>query len=349
MKENRKTRKAPKIAVITPAEKLASYQIGIRQPFELLRGQGAIQYTAYTEQTVTEQVIRESDVAVFLRNTSPAMLELMNTTKQLGKMTVYSIDDHFLHLPSNRGFGIIMTEPERRHTFVKLMKSADIVRVGSPYFAELIRRQYNPNVACIEAGVDLDWIDKAGPPTRNKRDFIIGYEGSYKEEDFEQVIPALHRVLKEYPHAVLEFHGFIPSSLAGHSQVVYFAGGHDYRKYLHILRQREWDIGIAPLQNTLYNRCKSNNKFREYSACGIPGIFSHMATYSYCVKHKETGLLVPHTTAGWYGGIKLLIENKNLRERIKHKSRQVVREHYSIAQSASKWLTLLDHLSLKEV
>jgi glycosyltransferase involved in cell wall biosynthesis len=343
------SRKTYRMLVITPAEKLASYQIGIRQPFELLKKQGAIHYAALTEQTVTEQAIQEADLVVFLRNTSPAMLDLMNTAKKLGKGTIYTIDDHFLHLPPNRGFGIAMTEPERRRTFVDLMKNANIVRVGSPYFAELIRREYNPNVACIEAGVDFDWIDKAGAPTRNKRDFIIGYEGSYKEEDFEPVIPALQRILREYPQAVLEFHGFIPNSFVGHSQVVYFAGGHDYKEYLHLLRRREWDIGLAPLQDTLYNRCKSNNKFREYSACGFPGIFSDVATYSYCIRHKETGLLVPHTTSGWYDGIKLLIEDSHLRERIKQQSGQTVREHYTMERCAANWLSLLDSMPTKGV
>lgn len=330
-----------RILVVTPSEKLASFQIGIRQPFDELKRRKAVEYRVHTELTATEQDVADAELVVFLRNTTPAALRLMNRARALGRGTVYSIDDHFLHLPPDRGFGIAMQEPERRDAFVQLMRRAKAVRVGSPYFAEQIRREYNRNVVCIEAGVDFDWIDRAGRKTRSDRYFTIGYQGSFKEDDFADVVPALRELLAKYPQVTLEFHGYAPARLLGHPQVVYFAGGHDYKPFLQLLARRAWDVGLAPLEDHLYNRCKSNNKFREYSACGIPGIYSDMPTYSYCVTNGETGLLVPHTKAGWYEGIERMIKDDALRGHIREQAGRAVRERYTIAECARRWLDLV--------
>jgi hypothetical protein len=327
------------VLVIPPSESLASYQIGIRQPLEELKRRGLVQYQTLEEDMVTDSQLSDFDTIVFLRNTSLRAYRLMNRAKQAGKQTVYSIDDHFLHLPPNRGFGAAMKEPERRATFIQFLSNAGLVRVGSPYFAEHIRSNFNPRVVCIEAGVDFAWIDQAddSPPVD---EIVIGYEGSVKEDDFAEVIPALKQVLKQYGRRVrLEFHNYIPESLKGLRRVTLLPGGHEYRAYLHVLASSGWCIGLAPLRETLYNCCKSNNKYREYSACGIAGIYSDIPTYSDCVADRETGLLVPHHTEGWLQGLQLLIENDRLREHIRTNARRKVRKRYTIERCADGWLT----------
>lgn len=45
------------------------------------------------------------------------------------------------------------------------------------------------------------------------------------------------------------------------------------------LKSLKIDIGLAPLEDNLFNRCKSNIKMLEYSALGIPGIYSNVTPY----------------------------------------------------------------------
>ncbi len=330
-----------KVLILAPSERLPSFQIGIRQPFEALCKQGLIDYKVMEEVDAAEQTFKDSEVIVFIRNTNKDAYTLLREANRLNKRTIYSIDDHFLHLP-NRGFGIAMLDPDRRETFTRFLREAQVVRVGSPYFARHIQENYNERTVCIQASVDFAWLDKSGEPTRSRQSLVIGYEGSYKEDDFEHVIPALLTIAEEYKHRIrLEFHGYIPSQLIGHPNAVYFTGGSDYRTFLHILARRAWDIGIAPLNDTLYNRCKSNNKFREYSACRIPGIFSNLPTYADCVSHEQTGILAEHRTEDWYHAIKRLIEDEPLRLHIKRKAYRYVKEHYTIARCAAQWEQLL--------
>ena len=54
-----------------------------------------------------------------------------------------------------------------------------------------------------------------------------------------------------------------------------------------------WAIGLAPLRDSAENRAKTNNKYREYAALGIPGIYSDMPVYASSVRHGETGDWLP--------------------------------------------------------
>ena len=60
-------------------------------------------------------------------------------------------------------------------------------------------------------------------------------------------------------------------------------------------RASAWDVAVAPLHDTAFNRCKSDLKFLEYAALGLPGIYSDVVPYKHAVRHEETGLLTENT------------------------------------------------------
>jgi tetratricopeptide (TPR) repeat protein len=51
------------------------------------------------------------------------------------------------------------------------------------------------------------------------------------------------------------------------------------------------DIGIAPLQDNPYNRCRSDVKFLEYASRGVVPVLSSLAPYKASVQQGETGFL----------------------------------------------------------
>ncbi|MEI2421731.1 hypothetical protein V6O07_15755, partial [Arthrospira platensis SPKY2] len=77
-----------------------------------------------------------------------------------------------------------------------------------------------------------------------------------------------------------------PESLTSFSNVVWepVAIG-EYAAYASYFGQQECDIFIAPLEDNLFNRCKSGLKFLEYSALGVPGVYSHLEPYQDLVQH----------------------------------------------------------------
>ena len=86
-----------------------------------------------------------------------------------------------------------------------------------------------------------------------------------------------------------------------------------YDRYLRRFSRAGYDIGLAPLPDDVFHRSKSNNKFREYGASRVAGIYSHNDAYSNCVEHEVSGLLVSNDAGHWYDALERLIEDEALR------------------------------------
>ena len=92
-----------------------------------------------------------------------------------------------------------------------------------------------------------------------------------------------------------------------------------------LIKERE---GYAP--GTEFHRCKHYNKYIEYAAWGIPGIYSAAEPYTQAVRDGENGLLCPNTEEGWYAAMARLIEDAALRRRLGETARREAETVYSI-------------------
>ncbi|GBF77510.1 hypothetical protein PA598K_06064 [Paenibacillus sp. 598K] len=328
----------PVDALVVSAGYIASMDIIIIQPFEALRRRGGFSYAIHEEGTVTREMIAAAHTIVFVRNVEPAALELLKVAHELGKRTIYVIDDNFLEIPPTSEVGRYYRDPERQEACRQFLTLAHIVKVDAPELGSYIEAVFNRPTMYFSASVDFEWLDGVERLPRQSGPLVIGYEGTSKEEEFAAVVPALRRILRYYGGFVsFEFIGYMPPGLEGLPNITYTEGGVDYRTFIRSLKQRAWDIGIAPLSTTLFNNGKTNNKLREYSACGIPGIYSDSPVYRPWVTHGENGYLVPHTEEGWYAGLCTMIDNPDLREQIRIQAETKARELFSLDNCADAW------------
>lgn len=332
----------PIALIITASKNLPTLKMMIYQPFDQLKIEGLYNFWVRAEDEVSREDIEQASVVIFVRNVEPGAYQHLETAHELGKRTIYCIDDNFLEIPESAQEYSYLVEPVRRETFVKFLTNAQLVHVNSEYFADHIRRNFNPQVVYFPATVDFEWLDQGVKPVRDDGQIVIGYEGTFKEDDFKEVVPAIKRILKKYGSKVkVEFFGYLPAALEGYPGIKHIPFEYDYRTFIHHLYGLTWDIGLAPLHDTLFNNCKTNNKFREYGACKIPGIYSNIHTYSSWVDHEETGYLVHHSKEGWYEGMKRMIEDPDLRLKIKEQAAVVSRENFSIGNCVENWKNLL--------
>ena len=98
-----------------------------------------------------------------------------------------------------------------------------------------------------------------------------------------------------------------------------------------------YDIGLAPMVDDDFHRAKTNNKFREYGASGIAGIYSDVPLYSAWIENDKTGLLVENLPEAWYAAMVRLIENPSLRQQIAQVARDKVKGLYSEEQFEQEW------------
>jgi hypothetical protein len=116
-----------------------------------------------------------------------------------------------------------------------------------------------------------------------------------------------------------------------------------YPEFVPWLRSRAsaWDIALAPLRDTEFNRSKSDLKFLEYAALGVPGVFSDVVPYRQTVADDTTGVLVANTTDAWCDAILQLARDVPRRERIATAAADDVREHRCLQHDAAAYVRLL--------
>lgn len=87
------------------------------------------------------------------------------------------------------------------------------------------------------------------------------------------------------------------------------------------------DINLAPLEDTLFNRAKSELKWFEAALVRVPTAASSIGAFSEMIKDGETGVLCGNTEKEWYEKLAELIENGAMREKIAQNSYQFVKQH----------------------
>jgi O-antigen biosynthesis protein len=110
-------------------------------------------------------------------------------------------------------------------------------------------------------------------------------------------------------------------------------------------RSRAWTIAVAPLQDASFNRHKSDLKYLEYAALGLPGIFSDVVPYRDSVRHEETGLLTENTTESWCAAILRLAFDPDLRERMAGAARSEVLRERCLRHDAAKYAGLIGDIA----
>ncbi len=116
-----------------------------------------------------------------------------------------------------------------------------------------------------------------------------------------------------------------------------------YPGFVNWITQQHWDIGIAPLADTPFNRCKSALKALDYVALGLPILASDSAVYHGSPADGQAGWLLPYDTDAWFVALAQLIRDDLLRRQLAARARDVARGGTLASQAVQRrgaWLAL---------
>ncbi len=323
----------PRILAVLPGF-IPSTMITVVKPLVNLHRAGRIVARIVLEQQAGRKDVDWADAIVFCRNTDPRHAPLLAAARSRGTPLIYDLDDNLFELPPDCEGLSGMRETSRQAMLEEYLRAAALVRVYAQPLADRVAA-LNPRVVQVFAPVDLSLV----PPLRETRPsgpIKIVYATSRTQDALCELFwPALERIVSRYAGRIeVHFWGCrpprpasgcpaAPPNIRHHGLIC------QYDRYLRRFSRAGYDIGLAPLPDDVFYRSKTNNKFREYGAAGIAGIYSHNAVYSQCVQNEVSGLLVANGTDHWHRAIERMIEDEALRTRIQQQARRYVREHYS--------------------
>ena len=305
-----------------------------------------------------------ADVVVFNRHYdigTNTLKNVMKYCKSQGKLVVYETDDLLDRLdPVNPMFQDMKGHIEQ----VKVMASeASVCTTTGPDIKRELSR-YNQNVQILPNCIDEDvWQLRKRGNARLK----IGWAGGSShaadlmividvikrlknELDFEFVIFGLadkewqahvERLTTRHEEQKKQFPLMKPA--AWYEAVVNLAEVLKDLEFTHIpfvkhelynktLSELNLDIGLCPIIDTTFNRCKSAIKFYEYAMVGTACLASKIPPYE-----AEVMYTAKNKFEDWYKKLKTLIINKEMREDLATQQRDWVIKHRNIRDVIKNW------------
>lgn len=145
----------------------------------------------------------------------------------------------------------------------------------------------------------------------------IGYfSGSLTHnDDFQMILPVLVRLMERYEKLQLHVVGELdlPSELKPWKERVISHPFVDWKELPGLISQV--DINLAPLEKSIFNEAKSENKWVEAALVKVPTVASRVGAFDRMIQDGKTGLLCTDETE-WEKNLSLLIENRKERRRI---------------------------------
>jgi len=291
-------------------------------------------------------LIREGDV-VFVQRDFPKHFDsfcvLVDKCRSYKKSIIFDLDDLLFELPEDHYDRLKYSFTPYLLPIYYAIQEADLVTVPTYALKEYLS-SINDNVVVLPNYLD-DQLWRPRYPTLKRNDkIIIGYVGTVTHyEDLRSISSSLLEVLETFRNNVeLRVWGFEPPpELSQHPSVSYSSLFHiSYPAFASWLQNTTFDVGIAPIRDNLFNRCKSGLKFLEYSVNGIASVAANLDPYNKVITNRYNGLLVD-SVEDWRVAIGRLIEDDSLRFKLAFHALETLKHSWTLSANIEHWLSVI--------
>lgn len=282
---------------------------------------------------VTASDLNLCDVLVMVRCCEDRELEMAQKCKKAGIKIVYVIDDDLLNVPDSIvGFEYFGLEKHKKN-LIEIMKFSDVLWSPNCNLIKKYGHFFKKSVL-----IDEPFVGEISSHKYNNEKVRIGFAGTSTHGMFINSFlgDVLKTIKNTYKDKVsIEFFGVKPDYIK-EIDGVYIPYQDNYEKYCNIMRERNWDIGLAPLEASEFTSCKYFNKYIEYSSYGIVGVYSNVEPFVFGIKDRINGILAENTVDSWIEAIKTLIEDKELLREISEFAQEELQTRFNVESVAEK-------------
>ena len=236
-----------------------------------------------------EEIIRISDVLILNNICDPDMLPFIKDRKARKKLTVYELGDDLCAIPPWNPLYFFYENKENLFLFKRLANYCDALQFSVPELRKLYG-YLNPNSAVFPNQI-LDVPSKRD--VGHYGEVIIGWGGSHgHHEDMAKVAePLIDWIISREnvslylmcSDPIWQLFDRLPSARKQRFKTGSLNAYYQFLNKIH--------IGLAPLNDTQFNRSRSDVKFLEYAIHEVVPVVQFLAPYASSVKHGETGFV----------------------------------------------------------
>lgn len=260
--------------------------------------------------------------------------------KKLNKKVIYDVDDLVIDTVYTDQIPYVQNmDSKNRQEYdenvkcmQRLLRMCDLAVTTTDVLADELKK-YVPEVyinrnTASEEMVQLSREALLTAKTKDKSVVRIGYfSGSITHNaDIEMILPALVEILEQYEETELHLAGEVdlPEELRKYRDRIVQTPFGDWRKLPQLIA--DVDINLAPLEDTIFNRAKSENKWVEAALVKVATIASDTGAFHDCIENGQTGVLCS-SLQEWRAGLQRLITDEIYRKRLAEQANRYCLEH----------------------
>ncbi|MDP9521003.1 hypothetical protein [Pseudomonas putida] len=273
------------------------------QPLDALNSEGLAEgLLAWNFLSPTELERYQPDSIILQRQVGDEQIEQMRRMHAFSKaFKVFELDDYLPNLP--------LKSVHRAHMPTDILRSirrglsyVDRFVVSTQPLAEAFAGLHD-DIRVVPNTLDTRYWKGLSALRRQSRKPRVGWAGGASHTGDLEVIADVVRELTNEVEWV--FFGMCPDKLRPY--VHEFHEGVSIEQYPAKLASMNLDLALAPVEQNLFNECKSNLRLLEYGACSFPVIASDLRCYQGYSDLPVT--LVKNRFRGWVDAIRMHISD----------------------------------------
>lgn len=267
------------------------------------------------------------------------------------KKLITECDDWIFDIPSyNVASNPYKPNSDKERLAFEQFHLSDAIIVSTSFLKESLLKMFpDKKIYVVPNAIDFDIWDNAKPDGKMeaKKEGVIriGYTGCGNHSgDLEIVKPVLLSLLDEFPNLeVIISAQFECFKDVNHPRFIVPGRWVNIMDYPSMVKGWDLDIGIAPLRDNDFNRAKSNLRWLEYSALGIPTVASKVRPFAESITDGFTGRFCS-SKREWYDALKELITNSARRKTFGVHTHDVVSVRYNMDKVAAQYRAILEEV-----
>jgi len=211
---------------------------------------------------------------VLQRQVTEQQISLLESYRDFSRaFKVYELDDYIQQIPMKSPFHSVMPKDIVK-SLRRALATVDRFVVSTERLAEQFHG-FHSDIRLVENRLPVDWWSGLKNQRRVGRKPRVGWGGGASHRGDLELIADVVRDLADEVEWV--FLGMCPDKLRPY--VHEFHVGVPIEEYPRKLASLNLDLALAPLEDNLFNECKSNLRLLEYGACGFPVICTDIVCY----------------------------------------------------------------------
>jgi len=290
---------------------------------------------------------------------SAPLSQVIKAARTAGVPAILDTDDLIFEpelVYQQRAVAQLSTREQAQHVegvgrYLQTLQACDAVTTATPFLAELVRRRgkqvfVHRNALGNEMLAAANRLQAKRSARVPSERVVIGYGSgtATHDTDFSEAAPALRTILDQFPATELWLVGpvAISSELEAFGTRVRRFPLTDWQGWFE--RAGQFDIALGPLEmENVFCRAKSEIKFVEAGALGVPLVASRTEPFTEVLAPGENGLLASNKEE-WTEALRSLVENPGRRTQIGKSARASVLRRYAPEIRAAELAQLLPRL-----